>query len=133
MAIDRAALDAWGMAFRGRLIEPQDPDYDQARTVWNVMIDKRPALVARCADSADVATAVRFAREQGLDAAVRGGGHSAAGKSTCDDGIVIDLSAMRGVRVDPMARTARAQGGVTWGHYDHETTSFRLASPGRVI
>src|SRR2546421_7996369 len=126
MAIDRAALDTLAMAFRGRLIEPQHPDYDQARTVWNVMIDKRPALIARCADSADVATAVRFAREQGLPAAVRGGGHSAAGKSTVDDGIVIDLSAMRGVHVDPAARTAPGQGGATLGDYHHQTTSLGL-------
>jgi hypothetical protein len=133
MGIDNAALDAFAAAFRGPLIGPQHADYDVARPVWNVMIDRRPALIARCADSADVATAVRFARDQGLDAAVRGGGHSAAGKSTCDDGIVIDLSAMRGIHVDPMARTARAQGGVTWADYDHETTSFGLASPGGVI
>src|SRR5207302_1440414 len=123
MTISDAAFDAFAAAFRGQLISPSDPSYDEARTIWNVMIDRRPALIARCADSADVATAMRFAREQGLPAAVRGGGHSAAGKSTVDDGIVIDLSAMRGVHVDPVARTARAQGGATWVDYDHATTS----------
>ncbi len=97
------------------------------------MVDKRPAVVARCTGPADVVAAVNFAREHELLTAVRGGGHSAAGKGTCDDGIVIDLSLMKGVRVDPDTQTVRAQGGVTWGDFDHETQAVGLATPGGVI
>ena len=98
---------------RGRLIRPTDGDYDEARLVWNGMVDKRSALIARCAGVADVITAVGFARDRGLPVAVRGGGHNVAGNSVCDDGVVIDLSLMNSVRVDPEKGTVRAGGGVT--------------------
>jgi FAD/FMN-containing dehydrogenase len=119
--------------FEGPLVVPGDPGYDEARRVWNGMIDKRPALVARCRSVADVVAAVDFARQQGLVVAVRGGGHSAAGKGTCDDGLVIDLSLMNEVTVDPVARTARAQGGATWGQFDAATQAAGLATTGGVV
>jgi FAD/FMN-containing dehydrogenase len=126
-------LEHLSAAFRGPLVTPSDPDYDQARSVWNAMVDRRPAVVARCTGPADVVAAVNYARENDLLTAVRGGAHSAAGKGTCDDGIVIDLSPMRGIRVDRDARTVRAQGGVTWGEFDRETQAFGLATPGGVV
>src|SRR5437660_4655682 len=98
---------------RGRLIEPGDEDYDQARQVYNGMIDKRPRLIARCADVADVIAAVNFGRQQGLLVAIRGGGHNGPGLGTCDDGLVIDLSMLKSVRVDPAARTVRVDAGCT--------------------
>jgi FAD/FMN-containing dehydrogenase len=114
---------------RGPLITPDNAEYDQARKVFNGMIDKRPVLVARCADVADVIAGVRFAAEQGLSLAVRGGGHNGAGLGTVDDGIVIDLGKMRGVRVDPARRTARVEGGCLLGDVDHATHAFGLATP----
>ncbi|MDQ1520208.1 MAG: hypothetical protein QOI55_1281 [Actinomycetota bacterium] len=126
-------LDSLRVDFRGPLVTSADPDYDAARRVWNAMIDKRPAVVARCTGVADVVAAVDYAGERGLPTAVRGGGHSAAGKGTCDDGIVIDLSPMKGIRVDTEARRVRAQGGVTWGEFDRETQAVGLAAPGGVI
>ena len=119
--------------FQGELIQPGDPDYDEARQVWNGMIDRRPALVARCRGVADVVACVRFAADHGLLLAVRGGGHNVAGFGTCDGGLVIDLSAMRGVRVDPERRTARAEGGATWADLDRETQVFGLAAPGGIF
>jgi len=119
--------------FEGRLIGPGDADYDEARKVWNGMIDKRPAVIAQCAGTPDVVAAVRFARENGLAVAVRGGAHNVSGNATCDDGIVIDLRPMKGVSVDPDRRIARAEGGVTWGEYDRETQRYGLASPGGAI
>jgi FAD/FMN-containing dehydrogenase len=116
--------------FSGELMLPADPLFDQARRVWNVMINKRPGLIARPRGTADVRAAVEFARQNGLPVAVRCGGHSVAGKGVCDDGLLIDLSAMKGVRVDPARRTAQANAGVLWGEYDHETQAFGLASPG---
>jgi FAD/FMN-containing dehydrogenase len=116
--------------FRGELVQPGDEGYDEARAVWNGLFDRRPALVARCAGVADVIAAVRYARETTTPVAVRGGGHSAAGHSTCDDGLVIDLSRMRSVRVDPEARTARAEAGATWADFDAETQAFGLAVTG---
>jgi FAD/FMN-containing dehydrogenase len=118
--------------FRGELIRPGDPAYDEARGVWNGMIDRRPALIARCRGVADVVACVRFAAEHDLLLAVRGGGHNVAGFGTCDGGMVIDLSAMRGVRVDPVRRTVRAEGGATWGDLDRETQLFGLAAPGGI-
>jgi FAD/FMN-containing dehydrogenase len=108
---------------------PDDPGYEQARRVWNGMIDKHPALIARCAEAADVVAAVNFAREQDVLVAVRGGGHNVAGKAVCDDGLVVDLSAMRGVQVDPVRRIARVQGGATLGDLDRQTQAFGLAVP----
>ncbi|WP_123533376.1 FAD-binding oxidoreductase [Halosimplex salinum] len=110
-----------------------DVDYDDARAVWNGMIDKRPALIARCRSVGDVVSAVDFARENDLLVAVRGGGHNVAGTAVCDDGLVIDLSEMRGVWVDLDARTARVQAGATWADVDHETQVFGLATPGGVV
>ena len=131
--MDDAGVKELQTRFRGRLIRPHDPDYDAARRVWNGMIDRRPGLIARCAGAADVIAAVEFARRHGTTVAVRGGGHSAAGNAVCDDGLVIDLSAMRGIRVDPVARTARAEPGLTWGDFDRETQAFGLATTGGVI
>jgi FAD/FMN-containing dehydrogenase len=118
---------------RGELIQPGDPTYETARKVYNGMIDRRPALIARCADVADVVAAVNFARGQGLPLAVRGGGHNGPGLGTVDDGLVIDLSAMRGVRVDPDARTARVAGGAVWGDVDHATSAFGWATPSGIF
>jgi FAD/FMN-containing dehydrogenase len=123
-------LDELSAAFAGELLEPGDSGYDEARAVWNGMFDRRPALIARCADEDDVVAAVDFARSLGVSVAVRGGGHSAAGHGTCDGGVVIDLSPMKGVRVDPQARTVRAQAGLTWGEFDRETQTYGLAVTG---
>jgi FAD/FMN-containing dehydrogenase len=118
---------------RGQLVRPADDGYDKARLVWNGMVDKHPALIARCAGVADVITAVSFARSQSLPVAVRGGGHNVAGSGVCDDGLVIDLSLMNSVRVDPGSGTVRADGGVTIGQLDHETQAFGLAVPMGVV
>jgi len=133
MSIPVPSLDALRSNFRGELITPRDSSYDNARRVWNALIDKRPAVVAMCAGAADVMATVTFAREQGLLLAVRGGGHSIAGNSTCDGGVVLDLSRMKGVRVDKIARTAPAEGGVLWQELDHETQAFGLATTGGML
>jgi FAD/FMN-containing dehydrogenase len=114
----------------GRLVSPGDVDYDTVRRVWNGRIDRRPALVAFCADGADVVTAVQFARENAVLAAVRGGGHSCAGTAVYDDALVIDLSLMKSIEVDAANRSAHAQGGVLWGELDRATQAFGLAVPG---
>src|SRR3954470_7353426 len=119
--------------FRGRLIGPGDGDYEEARAVYNAMIDKRPALIARCADADDVATAVGFARDHGLLLAVRGGGHNGAGLGTCDDGVVIDLSLLKDIEVDPANRTVRVGGGCTWSDVDSATNEHGLATPSGII
>ena len=119
--------------FRGRLIRAGEADYDIARAVWNGAIDRRPRLIARCIGTADVALAVRFARDHDLEIAIRGGGHNVAGTAVCDDGIVIDLSAMRGIRVDPVGRRAWVQGGALWGDVDHETQVHGLATTGGIV
>jgi FAD/FMN-containing dehydrogenase len=118
---------------RGTLVQPGDDEYDAVRVVWNGMIDRRPGLIARCHGVADVIASVDFARLHGLRVAVRGGGHNVAGYAVCDGGMMIDLSLMRAVRVDPHARRAWVQGGATWGDVDHETTAFGLATPGGVV
>ncbi|WP_437316481.1 FAD-binding oxidoreductase [Sorangium sp. So ce385] len=125
-----AALASLRSAFRGELIDADHPVYDRARVVWNARIDRRPALIARCTGVADVLAAVRFAREQGALVAVRGGGHDVAGSAVCEGGLVIDLSPMKGVRVDPHRRTVRAQAGLTWAELDRETQAFGLATTG---
>ena len=119
--------------FRGDLIVPDHHDYDDARAVWNGAVDRRPRLIARCTGAADVAAAVRFARDRDLEVAVRGGGHNVAGTAVCDGGIVIDLSAMRAVTVDPVERTALVQGGALWGDVDHETQAYGLATTGGIV
>jgi FAD/FMN-containing dehydrogenase len=119
--------------FRGDVIAPDHDGYDDARAVWNGRVDRRPRLIARCSGTADVAAAVRFARDRDLEIAVRGGGHNVAGTAVCDDGIVIDLSAMRAVTVDPVERTARVQGGALWGDVDHETQAHGLATTGGIV
>ena len=127
------AIAAFQQALRGRLIQPGDADYDAARALYNGMIDKRPRLIARCADVADVITAVNFAREQGVLLAIRGGGHNGPGLGSCDDGLVIDLSMMKSVRVDQAAKTVRAEGGCTSGDVDHATHAFGLAVPFGIV
>jgi len=133
MPIDSQVLEPLAGAFRGRLITPTDPDYDEARTIYNAMIDKRPALIAMCTDAADVIAAVNFGREQALDVAVRCGGHNGPGLGLADDGLVIDVSGLGGVRVDPKARTARVGAGCKWGDVDHATHAFGLAAVSGVI
>ncbi len=119
--------------FRGELIGPGDASYDEARAVFNGMIDRRPGLIARCADVADVITAVGAALRHDLLVSIRGGGHNAGGLGVCDDGLVIDLSAMRGVHVDPESRRIRVEGGCTWGDVDHAAHPFGLAVPSGII
>ena len=128
-----ALFDSLSAALRGPVIQPADEGYDGARAVYNAMIDRRPAAIAECSDVADVMTAVRFARENGLTVAVRGGGHNAGGLGVWDDALVIDLSAMRGVTVDPEAKTVRAEGGCVWGDVDHATHAFGLATPSGIL
>jgi hypothetical protein len=131
--LDETALIELEGSFRGQLVRPGDPTYDEHRQIWNGSISRFPALIARCAGVADVIAAVRFARDTGLPAAVRGGGHSFPGLSLCDGGIVIDLGLMKGIRVDPEARTARAQAGVLLGELDRETQAFGLAVPAGIV
>jgi hypothetical protein len=128
-------LDIAGLqdGFRGELLHPEDTGYEDARQVWNGSINRFPALVARCAGVADIIAAVKFAKDTGLLVAVRGGGHSYPGLSVCDGGIVIDLSLMKGIRVDPEARTVRAQAGVLLGELDRETQAFGLAVPSGIV
>ncbi|HEU5420979.1 MAG TPA: FAD-binding oxidoreductase [Streptosporangiaceae bacterium] len=120
-------------ALRGELITPGDVGYDEARAVYNAMIDKRPAAIARCRDTADVITSVRFARDHGLTIAVRGGGHNAAGLGIWDDALVIDLSAMRSTTVSPEEHTVRVDAGCTWQDVDHATVAFGMATPSGMI
>jgi FAD/FMN-containing dehydrogenase len=129
-SLDDATVDAFRADFHGEIIWPGDDSYDTARRVFNGMIDRRPVLIARPTGAADVLSAVKLGRESGLPLAIRCGGHSLAGNGVCDDGIVVDLSRMKGVRVDPVTRTARANAGVTWGEFDRETQLFGLATPG---
>lgn len=117
---------------RGEVIQPGDEEYETARHVWNAMIDKYPALIVRCAGVADVLRAVTFARTHDLPVAVRGGGHNVAGNATCDGGVVIDLSRMKSIRIDPLRRVARAEPGLTWGAFDRETQAFGLALTGGI-
>jgi FAD/FMN-containing dehydrogenase len=133
LSIDDTALEAFQSGLRGQLVKRGDEAYEEARAVYNAMIDKHPALIARCADVADVMSAVNFARDNELRLAVRGGGHNGGGLGTVDDGLVIDLSLLRGVRVDPQARTARVGGGCTWADVDHAAHAFGLATPSGTI
>ena len=131
--LDEAALTALANSFRGQLVRPGDPTYDEHRKIWNGSIDRSPALIARCAGVADVMAAVLLARDNGVVAAIRSGGHSFPGHSVCDGGLVIDLGLMKGVRVDPEGRTARAQAGVLLGELDRETQAFGLAVPAGIV
>lgn len=133
VALKEAAVQEFGSRLHGELIQPGDEGYDDARTVYNAMIDRRPGFIVRCAGVADVISAVNLARENDLTVAVRGGGHNVTGFGTCDEGLVIDLSRMRGIRVDPVKRTARVEGGCTWGDVDHATHAFGLATPSGII
>jgi len=128
-----SAITALSQILRGVMLRPGDTEYDAARGIWNGMIDRRPSFIVRCQGVADVIAAVNFARDHGLPVAVRGGGHGVAGHAVCDGGMMIDLSNMRAVRVDPAARRAWVQGGATWGDVDCETTAFDLATPGGLI
>jgi hypothetical protein len=130
---DPSSFEKLKAGLRGELLRPGDAGYDDARKIWNGMIDKRPALIARCAGVADVIHSVNFAHANNLLVAVRGGGHNIAGNAICDGGLVIDLSHMKSVRVDPARRTARAEPGVTWREFDHATQTFGLATTGGQI
>jgi FAD/FMN-containing dehydrogenase len=125
--------DALRAAIRGPVLAPGDPGYDAARRVWNGSIDKYPSLLAQCTGAADVTAALRVVASPDLPVSIRGGGHSFAGFGTCDEGLVIDLALMKGIRVDPRTRRVIAQGGVTWGELDHETAAFELATTGGLI
>src|SRR5437016_14616602 len=127
------ATDKLREQVRGDVVEPNDDGYEEARRVYNAMIDRRPAMVERCADASDVAAAVNFARENQLPLAIRDGGHSVPGFGTIDDGLVIDLSRMRGVRIDPVNKTARVEGGATWGDFNSAGYGFGLATTGGII
>ena len=131
--VNEKAMEELKPRVRGDLIRPGDAGYDAARKVYNAMIDKRPALILRAVDVADVIAGVNFAREQGLPLAVRGGSHNGPGFGTCDDGLVLDLGRMRSVRVDPKRRTVRVDGGATWADVDHATHPFGLATPSGFI
>jgi FAD/FMN-containing dehydrogenase len=127
------SIDSLRSSLRGQLLTPDSPEYDGIRAVWNGMIDRRPLVIARCHGAADVINAVTFARTNRLRVSVRGGGHNVAGLALCDGGIMIDLSLMRGIRVDPAGRTARAESGATWGELDRETLAFGLATTGGMV
>ena len=133
MVVGYDRIERFQAAFRGEVIQPGDSGYETARKIWNASIDKHPGIIARCSGVADVVAAVNFARENDLLVAVRGGGHNVAGKALCDDGIVIDLSGMKGIHVDAKNHTARVQGGATLGDVDRETHVFGLAVPAGII
>jgi len=132
-ALDAEALQRFAEAVRGDVLRPGEEGYDDARAIWNGLIDRRPALIVQCTGAADVVDAVNLAREQGLVLSIKGGGHNVAGNAVNDGGVVIDLSRMRGVHVDASTGTVRAQGGATWGDCDRETQLFGLAVPGGVV
>jgi FAD binding domain/Berberine and berberine like len=131
--LEEATVRAFRTGFRGPLLSPGDGAYDETRKVWNGMIDRRPALIARCSGVADVVAAVSFARAHGLLVSVRGGGHNTPGVAVCEGGLMIDLAGMKSVRVDPAGQTARAEGGTTWGDFDRESQLFGLATTGGAI
>ncbi len=133
VALDAEAVGGLVGSVGGRVLLPGDGGYDEARALWNGLIDRRPALIVHCLGAADVVEAVNFARERGLLLSVKGGGHNVAGNAMNDGGLVIDLSLMRGVQVEPAARTARAQGGATWADLDRDTQLSGLAVPGGVV
>jgi FAD/FMN-containing dehydrogenase len=131
--LSTAIVEEFKLKLRGQLLTATDSGYDEARQIWNGMHDKKPALIARCSGVADVIDSVNFARDNNLLVAVRGGGHNVAGSASCDGGIMIDLSLMKGIRVDAQKRTVHAQGGATWGDVDRETQVLGLATAGGVV
>src|SRR5581483_6574729 len=131
--ITQNSINAFRGQFRGQIITPDDSRYDEVHKVYNAMIDRRPALIAQCADVADVMAAIRFAHETGVKVAIRGGGHNAGGLGVCDDGLVIDLAPMSYVHVDPAARTVRVGGGAKLSDMDHATHAFGLAVPAGIL
>jgi FAD/FMN-containing dehydrogenase len=131
--IERTTVENFAEQVRGQVLQPGDDGYDEARTVWNAMIDKKPAVIVRCTGAADVMAAVDFARDLDLLLSVKGGGHNVAGRAVCDDGLMIDLGEMDEVRVDPETRTARVGAGATWGDFDHEAQTFGLATTGGIV
>src|SRR5579884_3978239 len=133
ITLDDVTIKKFKSGLRGELFQPEDAAYDAARRLWNGMIDKHPRLIVRCAGVADVMRAVTFARDHELLIAVRGGGHHMAGLSSCDGGLVIDLSRMDGVRVDPVRQTARVEGGALLGYLDHEAQAFGLATTAGMV
>jgi FAD/FMN-containing dehydrogenase len=133
MTVNELSINTLQASLRGELIQAGDEGYDAARKVYNAMIDKRPALIVRCVDVADVIAAVNFGRENNLLVSIRGGGHNAGGLGVCDDGLVIDLSLLRYTHVDPETRTVKVGGGCTWGDVDHATHAFGLAVPSGII
>jgi FAD/FMN-containing dehydrogenase len=133
VSLSAETIEAFAAGVRGSVLRPGDQGYDDARAIWNGLIDRRPALIVQCTGAADVVDAVNFAREQNLLLSIKGGGHNVAGNAVNDGGIVIDLSQMRGVHVDASTQTVRAQGGATWGDADRETQLFGLAVPGGVV
>jgi FAD/FMN-containing dehydrogenase len=133
MSVGLGGIDELRKVHRGDVITREDSRFEDARRVWNAIIDKRPAAIVRCRTAVDVMAAVKFARDARLPLAIRGGAHNVSGRATCDDGIVIDFSEMKGIRVDPLARTARAEPGVRWGEFDRETQAFGLATTGGTV
>jgi len=131
--LDEAEVEQFEGRLRGALVRPTDSRYDEARAIFNAMIDRRPALIVRCAGVADVIEAVSFARRNGLELAVRGGGHNVSGNAVCEGGLVVDLSPMKGIWVDPRQRTARVEAGLTWAEVNHELQAFGLGATGGVI
>jgi FAD/FMN-containing dehydrogenase len=127
--IKQRTLDDFSSRLRGDVLLPQDADYDATRRIFNAMIDRRPALIARCASAADVVACIGFARAEALEVSVRGGGHNVSGKAVCDGGLMIDLARMKGCRVDPVRRSARAEPGLTMAELDRDCQAFGLATP----
>jgi len=131
--LDAEAIEGFVEGVRGPVLRSGDQGYDDARAIWNGLIDRRPAVIVQCSGAADVVDAVSFARDQNLVLSIKAGGHNVAGNAVNDGGLVIDLSRMRGVHVDPSTQTVRTQGGATWGDTDRETQLFGLAVPGGVV
>src|SRR5919198_1293517 len=131
--LDETSVRRLGESLRGDLLRPSDVGYDEARTVFNAMIDRRPALIARCTGTADVIEAIKFARAADVLVSVRGGGHNVTGSAVCDGGLMIDLSPMKGVWVDPAARLARVQAGLTWAEVNHDLQPFAVAATGGFV
>jgi FAD/FMN-containing dehydrogenase len=131
--LDTERVEALSGTFSGTVLQPEDPAYEEARKVWNGLIDRHPALIARCRGAADIADAIAFARSAGFEISVRGGGHNPAGRAVTDGGVMIDLAEMKGIHVDPEARTLRAQGGVTWGELNREAAAHGLAVTGGAV